>query len=51
MEIERISKEELSCIKGGIWFYDENTGKWYWIAEKATPEESQVSQEKVDYKA
>ena len=28
-----LSKEELSTIKGGTWFYDEETDEWYWIED------------------
>lgn len=31
--LELLSEEELSEIKGGYWYYDESTDKWYWIAE------------------
>lgn len=31
MEIEILTKQELSSIKGGRWVYWD--GKWYWIEE------------------
>lgn len=31
MEIETMTEQELSSIKGGRWIYQQ--GKWYWIDE------------------
>ncbi len=31
MEIEILTKQELSSVKGGRWIYKD--GKWYWIED------------------
>lgn len=29
--LELLSQDELSSVKGGEWYYDEETDEWYWV--------------------